>query len=69
VNWSGGERKNVEIDLFQENRNKDMKAMIKTELVVLVQINHRIFPLNQSLRDVSIYYLLSKAVESRVTLM
>ena len=29
VNWSGGERKNVEIDLFQENRNKDMKAMIK----------------------------------------
>ncbi|CAB3980035.1 Hypothetical predicted protein [Paramuricea clavata] len=29
VNWNGGERKNVEIDLFQENRNKDMKAMIK----------------------------------------
>ena len=29
VNWSGGDRKNVEIDLFQENRNKDMKAMIK----------------------------------------
>jgi hypothetical protein len=29
VNWSGGERKNVEIDLFQENRNKDMQAMIK----------------------------------------
>ena len=29
VNWSGGEGKNVEIDLFQENRNKDMKEMIK----------------------------------------
>ena len=29
VNWSGGERKNVEIDLFQENRNKDMKSMVK----------------------------------------
>ena len=29
VNWSGGDRKNVEIDLFQENGNKDMKAMIK----------------------------------------
>jgi hypothetical protein len=26
----------------------------------------RIFPLNQSLRDVSIFYLLSKALESRV---
>ena len=30
VNWSGGHGKNVEIDLFQENRNKDMKAMIKS---------------------------------------
>ena len=30
VNWSGGYGKNVEIDLFQENRNKDMKAMIKS---------------------------------------
>jgi hypothetical protein len=42
----------------------------KTELVVLVQIawfNQRISLLNQSLRDVSIYYLLSKALESRVT--
>ena len=29
VNWSGGKGKNVEIDLFQENRNKDMKAMVK----------------------------------------
>ncbi len=29
VNWSGGERRNVEIDLFQENRNKDMKFMVK----------------------------------------
>ena len=28
VNWSGGEEKNIEIDLFQENRNKDMKMMI-----------------------------------------
>ena len=30
VNWSGGYGKNVEIDLFQENRNKDMKSMIKS---------------------------------------
>ena len=30
VNWSGGEGKNVEIDLFQENRNKDMKSMVKS---------------------------------------
>ena len=29
VNWSGGERRIVEIDLFQENRNKDMKSMVK----------------------------------------
>ena len=29
INWSGGEGGNVEIDLFQENRNKDMKSMIK----------------------------------------
>ena len=29
VNWSGSEGENVEIDLFQENQNKDMKAMIK----------------------------------------
>ena len=30
VNWSGGDRNNVEINtFFQENRNKDMKAMIK----------------------------------------
>ena len=30
VNWSGGHGNNVEIDLFQEIRNKDMKAMIKS---------------------------------------
>ena len=30
VNWSGGPQKNVEIDLFQEVRNKDMKTMIKS---------------------------------------
>jgi hypothetical protein len=30
VNWSGGHGKNIEIDLFQENRNKDMKYMIKS---------------------------------------
>ena len=30
VNWCGGYGKNVEIDLFQENRNKDMKSMIKS---------------------------------------
>jgi hypothetical protein len=30
VNWIGGPGNNVEIDLFQEIRNKDMKAMIKS---------------------------------------
>ena len=33
-----------------------------------LRFNQRISPLNQSLRDVSIYYLLSKALESRVML-
>ena len=30
VNWKGGMGKNVEIDLFQENRNKDIKSLIKS---------------------------------------
>lgn len=30
VNWRGGAKKNVEIDLFQEVRNKDMKTMVKS---------------------------------------
>ena len=30
VNWNGSDKKNVEIDLFQENRNKDMKSMVKS---------------------------------------
>jgi hypothetical protein len=34
----------------------------------LARFNQRIFPLNQSLRDLSIYYLLLKALESRVHL-
>ncbi|XP_068685296.1 uncharacterized protein [Montipora foliosa] len=29
VNWKGGAGKNMEIDLLQENRNKDIKTMIK----------------------------------------
>lgn len=29
VNWKGGAGKNIEIDLLQENRNKDVKKMIK----------------------------------------
>lgn len=29
VNWKGGEGKNVQADLMQENRNCDHKAMIK----------------------------------------
>jgi hypothetical protein len=32
----------------------------------LARFNQRISPLNQSLHDISIYYLLSKALESRV---
>lgn len=30
VNWNGGQEKNIEIDLFQENRNNDMKTLIKS---------------------------------------
>ena len=29
VNWRGGSGKNVEIDLFQENRNGEMKKLIR----------------------------------------
>ena len=29
VNWKGGSGKNIEIDLLQENRNKDLKNLIK----------------------------------------
>ena len=29
VNWKGGDGKNMEIDLLQENGNKDIKTMIK----------------------------------------
>ena len=29
VNWKGGENKNIEIDLLQENRNKDIKGLIQ----------------------------------------
>ena len=29
ANWKGGSRKNIEIDLLQENRNKDHKKAIK----------------------------------------
>ena len=30
VNWKGGSGKNIEIDLFQENRNCEMKKLIKS---------------------------------------
>ena len=30
VNWKGGAGKNIEIDLFQENRNAEMKKLIKS---------------------------------------
>ncbi len=29
VNWNGGARKNIEIDLFQENKNFKMKKLIR----------------------------------------
>ena len=29
ANWTGGPGRNVEIDLLQENRNKDLKKQIK----------------------------------------
>ncbi len=28
ANWKGGRNKNIEIDLLQENRNKDIKGLI-----------------------------------------
>ena len=30
VNWNGGQEKNIEIYLFQENRNSDMKTLIRS---------------------------------------
>ena len=30
ANWTGGARKHIEIDLFQENRNAEMKKLIKS---------------------------------------
>ena len=30
ANWTGGKRKNLEIDLMQENRNRDLKKLIKS---------------------------------------
>ena len=30
ANWTGGKGKNLEIDLMQENRNKDLKKLIKS---------------------------------------
>ena len=30
VNWNGGSDKNIEIDLFEENQNNEMKKMIKS---------------------------------------
>lgn len=30
VNWKGGASKNIEIDLFQENRNAEMKKLIRS---------------------------------------
>lgn len=30
VNWKGGKNKNIEIDLLQENRNRDLKGLIKS---------------------------------------
>ena len=30
VNWKGGSRKNIETDLFQENRNAEMKKLIRS---------------------------------------
>ena len=29
ANWTGGSRRNIEIDLLQENQNKDLKKQIK----------------------------------------
>ena len=43
VNWKGGKSRNIEIDLLQENRNKDLKNLIiamgaNNEVQVAVQV-------------------------------
>jgi hypothetical protein len=50
-------------------RREGYRICTKTtnSILWLARFNQIIFPLNQSLRDVSIYYLLSKALESRVS--
>ena len=30
VNWKGGAAKNIEVDLFQDSRNSEMKKLIKS---------------------------------------
>ena len=47
ANWKGGPGKNIEIDLLQENRNKDGKKSIKAEGILVepvykLNINNRI---------------------------
>ena len=34
INWSGGAGKNIEIDLFQENMNAEMKKLIKSDKAI-----------------------------------
>ena len=33
VSWKGGDAKNIEIDLLQESRNKDLRNIIKSMVV------------------------------------
>ena len=57
ANWKGGVGKNIEIDLLQENRNKDMKRPLKQwvlerqtrQLIGLVE------PLGTSVHPLSIF--------------
>ena len=48
ANWQGGYGKNIEIDLFQENKNRDIKEMIsrwgQTNLIKLLagQVKHQV---------------------------
>ena len=48
------------------NKLKCREGSGSTGRFFLARFNQRISPLNQSLHDISIYYLLSKALESRV---
>ena len=54
--------------LIKPRQSQNRMSGFSTDSVLKARFNQRISPLNQSLHDISIYYLLSKALESRVML-